>query len=144
MKRILVADDDRTTRQWLCDILRAEKYSVSTAKDGFDALKKLKKTKFDLLLLDVWMPRMSGFDVLAALRGKKTRPKVIVITSDESPGTLLGAIREHADQYMSKPIEREALLALVRKSLEKKLRVPPIEVVSAKPEWIELLVPCSL
>jgi CheY-like chemotaxis protein len=144
MKRILVADDDRTTRQWLSDILRAEKYSVSTAKDGFDALKKLKKTKFDLLLLDVWMPRMSGFDVLAALRGKKTRPKVIVMTSDEAPGTLLGAIREHADEYMSKPIERKALLALVRKSLEKKLRVPPIEVVSAKPEWIELLVPCSL
>jgi CheY-like chemotaxis protein len=144
MKRILVADDDRTTRLWLSEILRAEKFSVSTAADGIDALKMLKKAKFDLLLLDVWMPRMSGFDVLAALRGKKTRPKVIIITSDEAPGTLLGAIRDHADQFISKPIEREALIALVRKSLERKLRVPPIEVVSAKPEWIELLVPCSL
>jgi CheY-like chemotaxis protein/anti-sigma regulatory factor (Ser/Thr protein kinase) len=144
MKRILVADDDATTRLWLSEILRAEKYSVSTAVDGAEALKKLKRAKFDLLLLDVWMPRMSGFDVLTALRGKKMRPKVIVITSDDTPGTLLGAIREHADQYMAKPLEREGLLEQIRKALQKKSRMPPIEVVSAKPEWIELLVPCSL
>jgi two-component system, OmpR family, response regulator len=144
MKRILVADDDLTTRQWLCEVLRAEKFSVSTAADGCEALKKLKKTKFDLLLLDVWMPRMSGFDVLTALRGKKTRPRVVVITSDEAPQTLLGAIREHADQYISKPIARAALIEVVRKSLKRKLRIPPIEVISARPEWVELLVPCSL
>jgi two-component system, OmpR family, response regulator len=144
MKRILVADDDRTTRLWLSKVLRAEKFSVSTAADGCEVLKKLQRAKFDLLLLDVWMPRMSGFDVLAALRGTKARPRVIIITADEKPQTLLGAIREHADHYISKPIEPDALIAAVHQSLKRKLRIPPIEVISARPEWVELIVPCSL
>jgi CheY-like chemotaxis protein/anti-sigma regulatory factor (Ser/Thr protein kinase) len=144
MKRILVAEDDRTTRQWISQILRAEKFAVTAVADGRAALQKLRKSKFDVVLLDVWMPKMNGLDVLAALRGKKTLPKVLVITSDETPGTLLAAIRERAHHYISKPIEREALITLVREALGQKSSTPPIEVVSARPEWIELLVPCSL
>jgi two-component system, OmpR family, response regulator len=144
LKRILVADDDRTTRQWVSQILRAEKFSVTTVADGRAAWKKLQDTKFDLVVLDVWMPKMNGLDVLAALRGKKARPNVIVITSDDTPGTLLAAIRESAYQYIAKPIERVNLITLVRESLGQKSRTPPIEVVSARPEWVELLVPCSL
>lgn len=144
VKRILVADDDRTVREWLAGILRAEKFDVSTAADGSATLKKLRSTKFDLVLLDIRMPRMNGLDVLAALRGRRTLPKVIVITSDDSPETLLAAIREKAHQYISKPINQDALVALVRQSLGKKSRVPTIEVISARPEWVELLVPCSL
>jgi two-component system, OmpR family, response regulator len=82
--------------------------------------------------------------VLAALRGKKARPKVIVITSDDTPGTLLSAVREQAHNYLAKPVERQTLLALVCESLGQKSRVPPIEVISARPEWVELLVPCSM
>jgi two-component system, OmpR family, response regulator len=144
MKRILVADDDPTTRQWITEVLRAEEFEVSTASDGSAALKKLRKTKFDLVLLDVWMPRMNGLDVLAVLRKKKTHPKVIVITSDDTPETLLAAIRENAYHYIKKPIDRERLVAVVKASIGGKARTPAIEVVSARPEWIELLVPCSL
>jgi len=142
LKRILVADDDRTTRQWISEILRAEKFAVTMVADGRAAWNKIQKTKFDLVLLDVWMPKMSGLDVLAALRGKKSHPKVIVITSDDTPGTLLAAVREHAHHYIAKPIEREKLIALVQESLGQKSRTPPIEVISARPEWVELLVPC--
>lgn len=144
MKRILVADDDRTVREWLAGILRAEKFAVSTAADGEAALKKLRNAKFDLVLLDVRMPRMNGLDVLAALRGRKNQPKVIVITSDDSPETLLAAVRENAHQYIAKPINQDALVTLVRQSIGKKSRVPAIEVISARPEWVELSVPCSL
>ncbi|HXQ27403.1 MAG TPA: response regulator [Candidatus Acidoferrales bacterium] len=144
MKRILVADDDRTTRQWLAQILRAEKFAVSTASDGRAAWKQLQKTKFDLVLLDVWMPRMNGMEVLAEMRGIRSRPKVIVLTSDDTPQTLLSSIREHAHHHITKPVGRDELVSLVRESLAKKTRVPPIEVVSARPEWVELLVPCSL
>jgi DNA-binding response OmpR family regulator len=144
MKRILVADDDRTTRQWISQILRAEKFSVTTVTDGRTAWKKIQKSKFDLVILDVWMPKMNGLDVLAALRGKKKQPKVIVITSDDTPGTMLAAVRERAYHYIPKPIERETLLNLVHESLDRKPHTPPIEVVSARPEWVELLVPCSL
>jgi CheY-like chemotaxis protein len=144
MKRILVADDDRTTRMLVSEILRSGKYTVVTASDGAEALKKLKGGKFDLTLLDVWMPRMNGLEVLAALRKTKAKTKVIVMTSDDTPETLLGAIREQAFQYIAKPIEPQALLGLVRESLAKSDKPLPIEVVSARPEWVELVVPCSL
>jgi two-component system, OmpR family, response regulator len=143
-KRILVAEDDRTTRQWICQVLRAEKYAVTPVADGRAAWKKIQKTKFDLLLLDIWMPKMNGLDVLAAMRGKKASVKAIVITSDDTPGTMLAAVRESAYHYIAKPIEREALVDVVRESLGKGSRTPPIEVLSARPDWVELLVPCTV
>jgi len=143
-KKILVAEDDRTTQQWIAEILRAEKFDVTVAADGRAAWDKLRKAKFDLVVLDIWMPKKNGLEVLSAMRGKKLRSKVIVITSDDTPGTLLAAVKEHAYHYLAKPIERETLLALVHETLGQKSGVPPIEVVSARPEWVELLVPCSM
>jgi len=144
MTRILVADDDRTTRLLLTETLRSEKFEVAAVADGDAVLKKLKAGKFDLVLLDIWMPRMNGLEVLAALRKNNKRPKVIVMTSDDTPETLLGAIREQAYQYITKPIDPKSLVAQVRESLGKKSQPLPIEVVSARPTWVELLVPCSL
>jgi CheY-like chemotaxis protein len=144
MTRILVADDDQTTRLLLSETLRAAKYTVVEAADGAAALKKLKTAKFDLALLDVWMPKMNGLQVLAALRKSKKRPKIIVMTSDDTPETLLGAIREQAYQYLAKPIEPKAMMSLVRETLQKKSEALPIEVISARPTWVELSVPCTL
>ena len=144
MTRILVADDDRTTRLLLSETLRAQKYTIVCVEDGAAALKKMNAGKFDLVLLDIWMPKMNGLEVLKKLRNAKKRPKVIVMTSDDAPETLLSAIREEAYQYVSKPVEPRALVSLVRETLEKKADVSPIEVVSATPTWVELLVSCSL
>ena len=143
MTRILVADDDRTTRLLVSELLRAEKFTVVTASDGAEALKKLRGGRFDLALLDVWMPKKNGIEVLAALKKSGNRTKTVVMTSDDTPETLLSAIREQACQYISKPIEPAALAAVVRESLSQKCDVP-IEVISARPEWVELKVPCSL
>ena len=60
---------------------------------------------FDLLLLDVWMPRMNGLDLLAKLRDREDRPRVVVMTSDDAPETLLKAVREQAFKYVHKPVE---------------------------------------
>ncbi len=144
MTRILVADDDRTTRLLLSETLRAQKYTIVCVEDGAAALKKMNAGKFDLVLLDIWMPKMNGLEVLKKLRNAKKRPKVIVMTSDDAPETLLSAIREEAYQYVSKPVEPRALVSLVRETLEKKADVAPIEVISATPTWVELLVSCSL
>jgi two-component system, OmpR family, response regulator len=144
MTRILVADDDRTTRLLLTETLRGGKYSVAAVADGAAALKKLKENKFDLALLDIWMPKMNGLEVLAALRKTSKRPKVIVMTSDDAPETLLSAIREEAYQYLAKPIEPKTLLAMVRETLTRSSEILPVEVISARPTWVELLVPCSL
>lgn len=144
MARVLVADDDRTTRLLLSETLRQENFTVIAVADGAAALKKLKESKFDLVLLDIGMPRKNGIEVLAAMRKMKARPKVIVMTSDGAPETLLSAIREQAYLYITKPFDSKDLVALVRESVEKSSDAPPIEVISARPEWVELVVPCSL
>jgi DNA-binding response OmpR family regulator len=142
VKKILVVDDDRATREVLRKVLTHAGFATKVAKDGVDALSTLDNQSFDLLLLDVWMPRMSGLDVLAQLRTRKARPRVVVMTSDDTPETLLKAVREDAFKYVKKPVESTALLETVREALESP-EVSPIEVVSARSDWVELMVPCT-
>jgi DNA-binding response OmpR family regulator len=137
-----VADDDRATRHLLRKILTGAGFAVSLARDGADVLARLRRARVDVVLLDVWMPRMTGLDVLARLRARKRRPKIIVMTSDEAPATLLEAVRQQAIEYVHKPVEPLELLRLVR-SVLKDGGPPPIEVVSARPEWVELVAPCT-
>jgi CheY-like chemotaxis protein/anti-sigma regulatory factor (Ser/Thr protein kinase) len=142
MKKILIVDDDPATRHVLRKVLTGAGFSASVAKDGVEGLKALKTRRFDLLLLDVWMPRMNGLELLAKLRATKARPRVIVMTSDDAPQTVLETVREKAFKYVHKPVEALALLQTVREVLSA-TEPPPIEVVSARPEWVELVVPCT-
>ena len=142
MSHILVVDDDRTTRYVLQNVLNGAGFSTSVAKDGVEALKALRAERYDLLLLDVWMPRMNGLDLLAKLRTRKNRPRVLVMTSDDTPETVLKAVREQAFKYVHKPVDSAALLDTIREVLESPAP-PRIEVVSARPEWVELVVPCT-
>ena len=141
--RILIVEDDRATRHLLAGLLKAANFSVATAQDGANALRHLKTQSFDLMLLDIWMPRMTGLELLARLRHEPVRPKVVVMTSDDAPETLLQAVRDQAYQYISKPVEPKGLVELIRRVLAAPLASPPIEVVSARPSWVELLVPCE-
>jgi len=140
--RVLVVDDDRTTRHVLRRVLTSAGFHATAAKDGMEALKAIRAHRFDLLLLDVWMPRMNGLDLLAQLRRRKTRPRVIVMTSDDAPETLLKAVREQAYQYVHKPVHPAALLRTIRDVLAATAPLP-IDVISARPEWVELVVPCT-
>jgi anti-sigma regulatory factor (Ser/Thr protein kinase) len=88
------------------------------------------------------MPRMNGLELLAKLRARKTRPRVVVMTSDDAPETLLKVVREQAFRYVHKPVAAAELLRTVREAL-KAPDVPPIEVTSARPDWVELVVPCT-
>ena len=144
MKQILVTDDDRILRAYVRTLLKKQKYAVTTAPDGQAALALLKKKKFDLVLLDLWMPRMNGFEVLALVRQLPHPPRVVVMTSDDTPETMLRAVREQAYRYISKPVDAQTLLDVVADALEERPQAPPIEVLSAKPSWVELLVPCDL
>jgi DNA-binding response OmpR family regulator len=143
MPRILVVDDDRSTREMIRLQLRSAGFVVETAGDGAAALERLRRKSFDLVLLDVWMPGMDGLEMLARLREEPSQPKVVVMTADDTSETLLRAIREHAFKYVTKPIEPKDLVALVRGVLASKPEARPIEVISARPEWVELLVPCD-
>ena len=142
MMSILVVDDDRTSRHLTESLLKREGWSVTGAEDGVAALELLRTQTFTVMLLDVWMPRMNGLEVLEQLRSLEHRPRVVVMTSDETPATLLQAVRDQAFTYVHKPVDPELLLETVRQAItEPESR--PIEVISARPEWVELVMPCT-
>jgi two-component system, OmpR family, response regulator len=144
MNKILIADDDSTTRLFLSEVMKKEGYSVSVASNGKAALKKLKEGKFDLVLLDVWMPNMNGIEVLSALRQEPAPPKVLIMTTDGTPETVLKAVREQAYRYIKKPVDPAVLVEIVRQAIAAGPETLQIEVLSARPTWIELLLPCDL
>ena len=142
MTTILVVDDDRTSRHLTQSILERAGWRVTSASDGLEALKLLRTKKFDLMLLDVWMPNMNGLQLLEKLRNRKHRPRVVVMTSDDAPATLLHAVKEQAFRYVHKPVEPAVLIDTIKETIEAP-ETPPIEVISARPEWVELVVPCT-
>lgn len=143
MSSILIVEDDRSTCLFLAETLKAAGFTVASAKDGVEALNCLRAGSYDLMLLDVWMPTMNGLDVLAALPKEGARPKVVVMTADDTPETLLKVVREQAWRYVAKPVEPEALVELLHEVLAQTAEARAIEVVSARPDWVELLVPCQ-
>jgi len=144
MKKILVVDDDRTTRHLMQGLLKKAGYEVALCCDGAEALATLGREKFDLVLLDVWMPEMTGLDVLSRMRKSLDMPPAIVMTTDDTPETLLRAVTEQAYDFVRKPVDAEPFLELVQCTLDRKREKLPIEVISARPNWVELLVPCDI
>ncbi len=143
-KRILVVDDDPQMCVFLSELLQSNGFLVATADDGVEGLEKVQKEQFDLLLVDVWMPRMNGLELLARLRTQPLPPRAVVMTAYDTPETMLRAIKEQAYQYVTKPFEAHALLEFVRDALGAPATLSPIEVLSARPHWVELLVPCQV
>jgi len=143
MPRILVTDDDATTRQMIRDTLKKAGYEVTMAADGIAAMRALQKNEFDLVLLDIWMPKMTGLGLLGRLHGEKHIPKIIVMTSDKTSDPFLNALRGRVYQFLLKPLDEEALLRTVENALSNSPDSTAIEVLSANKHWVELLVPCE-
>lgn len=143
--RILVVDDDRGFRHAIATLLGDAGHDVVQATDGLAALDALARGAFDVLLLDVDLPGVSGLDVLARVRTLDAPPRVVVITADDTPATLLKIIRGQADRYVMKPFAPHAIVEVIDEILAAPLAAAlPIEVVSARPDWVELVAPCSL
>ena len=119
---ILVADDDGNYRGLLGELLKEQGYHVASAKDGEDALEIVKSQPIDLALVDVMMPRRSGFSVCRALKSKpETRliPLVLVTGLDSTEDHIRG-IECGADDFLNKPVQKAELLARVRSLLKLK------------------------
>jgi CheY-like chemotaxis protein/anti-sigma regulatory factor (Ser/Thr protein kinase) len=140
--KILVADDDRPTRVAISSMLKKAGYAVTAVSNGAEALRNIQKTNFALAFLDIWMPELTGLEVLARVRAGESHPKVIIMTSDGTPENVLHAIREQAYEYVSKPFLPKEAVELADRALKQDAS-PPIEVISAKPHWVELLIPCT-
>ena len=143
--RVLVVDDDRALRHALTALLQNDGCDVAQAGDGAEALTHLRGNSVDLVLLDVGLPGMSGLDVLKAVRALPSAPSVVIMTADDTPDTLLGAIRGQAYRYVRKPFAPAAVTGMVRDALSAADAASlEIEVISARPDWVELVAPCSL
>jgi DNA-binding response OmpR family regulator len=144
MPNVLVVEDERATRDGLAKLLENSGCTTATAGDAAAALQALDEHSFDLMLLDVWLPGTSGLQLLGELRKRPARPKVVMMTGDDTPETLLATLRGAADQFIRKPIQPAALIEMVKSTLASPATLPSIVVLSARPAWVELLVPCAL
>jgi len=144
MARLLVADDDPGVRQYLVTVLERDGHTITIAQDGQEAYEKLRDADFDLVVIDVHMPKLTGLEVLERLRQEGRDVKAIVLTGDDTSEVVLGAAERQAIRYLAKPIRPDTLTAQVQASISAKPTGRPIRVVSAKRDWVELLVPCSL
>lgn len=111
--RILIVDDDPTVRQFVDLILTQQGYNISSAATPDTALQILGRETFRLVLLDIRMPGMSGLDILRLMRARPHSPKVLMMTSQRDPGTIMQAIEQGAAGYLVKPFKPLDLLKRV-------------------------------
>jgi len=142
-RRILLVDDDRGLRHVLSTLLRDAGHQVETAGDGPEALTLLGNQTFDIVLLDIGLPSMSGLDVLAQARDLPKPPLVIMMTADDTSETLLESVRRQAYRYLRKPFPPNTIVDVISDAGAPASALS-FEVISARPEWLELVAPCTL
>jgi CheY-like chemotaxis protein len=113
---ILVVDDEEIMRNLLDKMLSLEGYNILTAVDGQDALEVVAKEKVDLVVSDMKMPRMDGFELLKNLRNNYPDIGVVIMTGFGDTYTVKDALLLGADEYLSKPFKRLELLSVVEKA----------------------------
>lgn len=118
MNTILVIDDEPGIRQVLTDILQDEGYQVVSAEDGQEGLARLQQTVVDLVILDVWLPKMGGIEVLEIIRKDYPEVEVIVISGHANIDMAVKAIKLGAFDMMEKPLSMDKILTQVRNALE--------------------------
>lgn len=112
--RILLAEDDPQLGDGLTVGLRQDGYAVDWVKDGIAADLALKSESFDLLVLDLGLPRLAGMEVLARLRGRGQSLPVLILTARDATGDKIAGLDGGADDYVVKPIDLDELAARVR------------------------------
>ena len=141
-KQLLIVDDDPSVHDFVGHALRSLPVNIVSCETAGEGFRRIAECPFDLILLDLGLPDMHGLEVLARLQQIGSGSRVIVITADETPESLLRAIRENTYDYLRKPFTANDIADLVNRALAAKSD-PAIEVVSAKREWLELSIPCT-
>ncbi|GJM34503.1 MAG: sigma-54-dependent Fis family transcriptional regulator [Saprospiraceae bacterium] len=132
MARILVVDDEQSIRRTLRDILEFEKYEVEEAADGVECLVKLKKGKFDALILDIKMPQMDGMEALDRIQLLAPDTPVIMISGHANIDTAVDAVKRGAFDFISKPPDLNRLLITIRNALDKSHLISETKVLKRK------------
>lgn len=123
--RILIAEDELHLAEAVSQILKKNNYSVDMVHDGRDALDYAQSGIYDLLLLDIMMPKMDGMTVLKTLRADGDHTPVILLTAKGELSDKVSGLDYGADDYIAKPFATEELLARIRAALRRKGEVIP-------------------
>ncbi len=119
MKKILIVEDNELNMKLFFDILTYQKYDVDKAFDGEIGLQKILNNKYDLILLDIQLPKLSGFEILNKLKKENVSlPKIIIVSAFASDKDKLKARTFEVDTYLTKPIDINNFINTVKKSLE--------------------------
>jgi len=118
MKKILIADDDNELRANLSEILTGAGYQTTEASSGKEAIEKISAEDFDIMLLDLMMPGMSGIEALSEIRRISPKIRVIMITAFATVENAVTAIKNGASDYIAKPFRINELLAVIKRAIE--------------------------
>ena len=142
--RLLLVEDDTMIGESVLDLLRAERYAVDWVKDGERAETALRSQAYDLILLDLGLPRVDGLTVLRSLRSRKERIPVLIATARDSVQQRIDGLDAGADDYVLKPYDLDELLARIRALLRRAAgRAEPVYEhmgVSLNPATREVMV----
>lgn len=125
-RKILVVDDTRNVQILLADFLSGQDFEVTTASDGREALAQLQSNPPDLILLDIMMPNMDGYQFITTLRRSSTLP-VIMITAKQQEADIIKGFELGADDYITKPFRLRELLMRMRAVLRRAAPPAPAE-----------------
>ena len=119
MFHILVVDDDKNTRRLMQAVLEAEGYGVSTAGNGEEALTVMDRESVDLVVLDVMMPRMDGYEFTKTLRSADNNLPILMVSAKQLPSEKKQGFLVGTDDYMTKPIDEEEMLLRIKALLRR-------------------------
>lgn len=116
---IFIVEEDPAVRDSLRCLLEAEGLEIAVFASGVEFVRRAKTDELDCVILDMDVPGMSGFEVMAWLRRKEVKSPIIAVTAEPSPAATIRAISEGAFQVLEKPFDRGELLKTVRQALRR-------------------------
>ncbi|MCR4898058.1 MAG: response regulator transcription factor [Acholeplasmatales bacterium] len=118
--KILLVEDDRELSNVITKALSIDKYNVDNAYDGIEALDFLEISKYDLIIMDIMMPRLNGYETLKEIRRRKNNIPVMMLTAKSLVDDKVLSLDAGADDYLTKPFQLKELLARIRALLRRK------------------------
>jgi DNA-binding response OmpR family regulator len=119
MFHILVVDDDKNTRMFLRAVLENAKYTVSVAKNGLEALEIFDREHVDLVVLDIMMPKMDGYELTESLREAENNVPILMVSAKQLPADKHKGFLAGTDDYITKPIDDEEMLYRIKALLKR-------------------------
>jgi len=120
MAKVLIVDDERSIRFSFKSILSKQKHNVDTAENWEEARGFIRKQDYDVVFLDILMPKISGLKILKAIKDSRPESLVIMMTGEPTVESSQQALRYGATDYLTKPVSRDTLLQICNRAVERK------------------------